>query len=73
MTLDQAKDAFRKNKAYITAGWYLDSAAQYQVHNTVAHDVLFDAVGEVASWLSASDEHLRYIERASENISTWRK
>jgi hypothetical protein len=62
MTFDQAQDAFRKHKTYMTACVYLDNAAHYQADHTIGNGVLFDAVGEVASWLSVSDQHLRGLE-----------
>jgi len=62
MTFDQAQDAFRKHKTYTTADVYLDNVTRYQAGDAIGDGILFDAVGEVASWLSASDEHLRGLE-----------
>jgi hypothetical protein len=73
MTFDQAQDAFRKHKTYKTAGFYLSNAIHDQADDTIGDDIFFDAVGEVASWLSASDEHLRGLEAVRARISIWRK
>jgi hypothetical protein len=73
MTFDQAQDAFRKHKTYETAGFYLSNAIHDQADDTIGGDIFFDAVGEVASWLSASDEQLRGLEAVRARISIWRK
>lgn len=71
MTFDQAQDAFRKHKTYKTADVYLDNATRYQAGDAIGDGILFDAVGEVASWLSASDEHLRGLEAVKASTSVW--
>jgi hypothetical protein len=62
MTFDQSQDAFRGHKTCKTAGAYLDNAFHYQADEAIGDGTFFNAVGEVASWLSASDELLRGFE-----------
>ena len=64
MTFAQAQGLFRNHKNYETACTYLVVASQRKVDEATNQDALFDAVGEVASWLSASDEHLLAFEVA---------
>jgi hypothetical protein len=58
MTFDQAQGMFRTHKTYETACTYLVVASQRKAVEANNPDTFFNAVGEVASWLSASDEHL---------------
>ncbi len=67
MTFDQSQDAFRGHKTCETADAYLDRAFHYKADYTIGDDIFFNAVGEVASWLSASDEHLRGFEAVKAN------
>ena len=62
MTFDKAKASFRVSKNYETARAYLAAASQGKA--TIGPHMLFNAVGEVASWLSAPDEHLLAFEAA---------
>jgi hypothetical protein len=64
MTFDQVQGMFRTHKTYETACTYLVVASQRQANEAINQDALFNAVGEVASWLSASDEHLLAFEVA---------
>ena len=64
MTFDQAQGMFRTHKTYETAFTYLVVASQRKADEVTNQDALFNAVGEVASWLSASDEHLLAFEVA---------
>ena len=73
MTFDQSQYAFRGHKTYKTAGAYLDNAFHYKADEAIGDDTFFNAVGEVASWLSASDEHLRGFEAVKANSPIWRK
>jgi len=43
------------------------------VVDLIGADALFNAVGEVASWLSASDEQLRGLEAVKTSAFIWRK
>ena len=67
MTFDQSQDAFRGHKTCKTAGAYLDNAFHYQADEAIGDGTFFNAVGEVASWLSASDELLRGFEAVKAN------
>jgi hypothetical protein len=62
MTLDQAQGMFRTHKTYETAYTYLAVASQRKAVKATNPDTFFNAVGEVASWLSASDEQLLAFE-----------
>ena len=64
MTFDQAQGMFRTHKTYETACTYLVVASQRKAVEATNPDTFFNAVGEVASWLSASDEHLLAFEAA---------
>jgi hypothetical protein len=64
MTFDQAQGMFRTNKTYETACTYLVVASQRKAVAGNNPDKFFNAVGEVASWLSASDERLLAFEAA---------
>jgi hypothetical protein len=70
MTFDQSQYAFRGHKTYKTAGAYLDIAFHYKLDEAIGEETFFNAVGEVASWLSASDEHLRGLEAVKTNFPT---
>jgi hypothetical protein len=54
MTFDQAQKAFREHKASKTADAYLENALHDNADKAIGDDTFFNAVGEVASWLSAS-------------------
>lgn len=73
MTFDQAKEAFREHKTCKSADAYLDHAVHRKAVDFIADDVLFNAVGEVASWLSASDQQLRSFEAVKASALVWRK
>ena len=64
MTFDQAQGMFRNHKTYETAYRYLAVASQRKADKATNPDTFFNTVGEVASWLSASDEHLLAFEAA---------
>ncbi len=64
MTFDQAQGIFRTHRTYETAYTYLAVASQRRPVNATNPDTFFNAVGEVASWLSASDEQLLAFEAA---------
>ena len=73
MTFDQSQDAFREHKTCDAADAYLDNAFHHKADDTIGDDTFFNAVGEVASWLSASDETLRGFEAVKANAPIWRK
>jgi len=73
MTFDHAQCTFRTSKNYDTACTYLVIASQRKADGAIGQDTLFSAVGEVASWLSASDEHLLGFEAAKTTTVAWRK
>ena len=73
MTFAQSQDAFRGDKTSKTAVAYLENAFHCKVDDAIGDDIFFDAVGEVASWLSASDDHLRRLEAVKANFAIWRK
>ena len=56
MTLDQAQGMFRTHKTYETACTYLVVASQRKADEATS---FFNAVGEVASWLSAPEKPRR--------------
>jgi hypothetical protein len=64
MTFDQAQVMFRTHKTYETACTYLAAASQRKAVKATNPDTFFNAVGEVASWLSAPDEQLLAFEAA---------
>ena len=64
MTLDQAQGMFHTHKTYETAYRYLAVASQRKAVKATNPDAFFSAIGEVASWLSASDEQLLAFEAA---------
>jgi hypothetical protein len=64
MTFDQAQRMFRFHKTYETACTYLVVASQRKADEATNPEALFNVIGEVASWLSASDEHLLAFEAA---------
>ena len=55
MTFDRAQGMFRTHKTYETAYRYLAVASQRKADKATNPDTFFNTVGEVASWLSASD------------------
>jgi hypothetical protein len=61
MTLDQAQGMFHTHK---TAYRYLAVASQRKAVKATNPDAFFSAIGEVASWLSASDAQLLAFEAA---------
>jgi hypothetical protein len=71
MTFDQAQGIFRTHKTYQTAYTYLVVAAKADEATNL--DTFFNAVGEVASWLAAPDEHLLAFEAAKTKAITWWK
>jgi hypothetical protein len=73
MTFDQSQDAFRGHKTFGAAAAYLDNASHYKADNAIGDDAFFNAVGEVASWLSASDERLAGFEAFRANAPIWLK
>ena len=64
MTFAQAQGMFRTHKTYETAYTYLAVASQRKAVRATNPDTFFNAVGEVASWLGASDEQLLAFEAA---------
>ena len=64
MTIDQAQGMFHTHKTYETAYRYLAVASQRKAVKATNPDAFFNAVGEVASWLSASDAQLLAFEAA---------
>ena len=70
MTFDQAKEAFRQHKTCESADAYLHNAVHHKAADLMA---LFNAVGEVASWLSASDQQLRSFEAVKASALIWHK
>jgi hypothetical protein len=73
MTFDQAQRTFRTNKTYTTSCIYLVIASQRNPDNAISNDTFFNAVGEVANWLSASAEQLRGFEIAKAIVATWHR
>ena len=69
MTFDQAQGMFRTHKTYETACTYLVVAFKRKADEATNRDTFFNAVGEVASWLSAPDEHLLAFEAAKTNAA----
>ena len=62
MTFDQAKEAFREHKTCESADAYLHNAVHHKAADLIGAQALFNAVGEVASWLAASDQQLQSFE-----------
>jgi hypothetical protein len=62
MTFDQAKEAFREHKTCENADAYLHNAVHHKAADLIGSQALFNAVGEVASWLAASDQQLQSFE-----------
>lgn len=73
MTFDQAQETFRTYKTCRTACAYLAVASQREADEAIGKDAFFNAVGEVANWLSASDEQLRGFEAAKARAAAWRE
>ena len=73
MTFDQAQELFRTYKTCRTACTYLAVASQRKTDEAISKDTFFNVVGEVANWLSASDEHLFGFEVAKARAFSWRK
>jgi len=73
MTFDQAKAAFREHKTCRNADAYLDHAVHFKAVDLIGEDALFNAVGEVASWLAASDRQLRSFEAVKTSALLSRK
>ena len=73
MTFDQAQESFRTYKTCTTACTYLAVASQRKTDEAISKDTFFNVVGEVANWLSASDEHLFGFEVAKAKAVVWRK
>jgi hypothetical protein len=70
MAFDQAQGIFRTHKTFETTCTYLVFASQRKADEATNQDALFNAVGEVASWLSASDQHLLAFEVAKK-VTAW--
>ncbi len=62
MTFAQARQAFRLHKSCESAGVYLENTSALKTAKAIGEETFFNAVGEVANWLSASDECLRAFE-----------
>ena len=73
MTFDQAKEAFRKHKTCKSADAYLDRAVHHKAADLIGPQALFNAVGEVASWLAASDQQLQSFEAVKASVLTSRR
>jgi hypothetical protein len=73
MTFDQAQESFRTCKTCGTACTYLAVASQRKTDEAICKDTFFNVVGEVANWLSASDEHLLGFEVAKARAVAWCK
>jgi hypothetical protein len=69
MTFDQAQGTFRRRKSCETACAYLAIASRRKADATISTDTLFNAVGEVANWLSAPDEQLK-VAKSTMTIGT---
>jgi hypothetical protein len=69
MTFAQAQRMFRTHKTYETACTYLVVASQRKADDEAT--TFFNAVGEVASWLSAPNEHLLAFEAAKTKSAAW--
>ena len=73
MTFDQAQEAFREHKTSKTADAYLENALHDKADKAIGDDTFFYAVGEVACWLSASDECLQGFDAVKANAPIWRR
>ena len=73
MTLDQAQELFRTDKTCGTACTYLAVASQRKADEAISTDTFFNVVGEVANWLSSSDEYLLGFEVAKARAVAWHK
>jgi hypothetical protein len=73
MTFDQAKEAFREHKTCESADAYLHNAVDHKAADLIGSQALFNAVGEVASWLAASDQQLQSFEAVKASALGWRK
>ena len=73
MTFDQVKEAFREHKTCESADAYLHNAIHHNAADLIGAQALFNAVGEVASWLSASDQQLRSFEAVKASALIWHK
>ena len=73
MTFDQAKEAFREHKTCESADAYLHNAVHHKAADLIGAQALFNAVDEVASWLSASDQQLRSFEAVKASALIWHK
>jgi hypothetical protein len=62
MTFAQARQAFRLHKTCESADLYLEDTTALKTAKAIGEETFFNAVGEVANWLSASDECLRTFE-----------
>jgi hypothetical protein len=52
---------------------YLAVASQRKADEAISKNAFFNVIGEVANWLSASDEHLLGLEIAKIRAAAWRK
>ena len=68
MTFAQPKECSASHKTYETACKYLVVASQRKADEAT---MFFNAVGEVASWLAAPDEHLLAFEAAKTKTAAW--
>jgi hypothetical protein len=73
MTFDQAKEAFRERKTCESADAYLHNAVHHKAADLIGAQALFSAVGEVASWLAASDQQLQSFEAVEASAVAWRR
>jgi hypothetical protein len=73
MTFDQAKEAFREHKTCESADAYLHNAVHHKAADLIGAQALFNAVGEVASWLAAPDEQLQSLEAVNASAVAWRR
>jgi hypothetical protein len=68
MTFAQAQGMLRSHKTYETACTCPAVASQRKADKATT---FFNAVGEVASWLSASDDQLLAFEAAKTKTAAW--
>ena len=69
MTFAQTRQAFRLRKTCESANAYLEQSAALKTAKAIDEETFFNAVGEVANWLSASDECLRAFEAAKAKVA----
>jgi hypothetical protein len=69
MIFAQARQAFRLHKTCESADVYLEDTSALKTAKAVGEETFFNAVGEVANWLSASDECLRAFEVVKTNAA----